>query len=71
MHGITDLVDLRRLLAACNQVHEHFRVRGGLEDGAIRFELVAQLTRVGQVPIVGQSKQSTRVVELKWLDVCQ
>ena len=38
-----------------DQIGNDFRVCGGVEDGALLLQLVAQRHRVGEVAVVGQS----------------
>ena len=57
--------------AARDQMHDHFRVAGGLENRAAMFELAAQLERVRQVAVVRQRELALVAVDHDGLRVDQ
>ena len=42
--------------AASHQMHDHFGVAGGLENGAAMFESAAQLAGIGEIAVVRQGQ---------------
>ena len=59
------------LLAPRDQVHEHFAVRGRLEDRALLLELGAHCLGVGQVAVVADRERALGVVDGEGLRVAQ
>ena len=65
-HGLNEVV-----LRLSQQVQNNFAIDGGLKDQSIRFELVAQFCRVGQITVVRNGHVAFGAIDRQRLGVAQ
>ncbi len=68
---LDDGLDEGGLLGAGNEVDDDFAVGGGLEDGAVFFDALAQHAGVHQVAVVGHGHGAAGIVRHEGLHVLQ
>ena len=71
VEGILEFVQESLFQGATDQVHEHFRIRIGMEDGPIVLQLGAQGIAIGQVPVVAEGYVPVMEVEEERLHVVE
>ena len=59
----------RALLAAGNEMEDHFGIGGGLADGTLGDQPVAKGERVGEIAVMGEGKTAGGEVDEKRLHV--